>query len=212
MSLLQSPPSIRIIIQRTGIDNMGYLLDIVGSFIIAGMVIMILLAVNINYSASSSAILFTTIEQRKVTDVSELIEYDFYKLGYRIADEKIAIADSNEIKFYTDIDNNEFADSIHYYLGETTDLSYTTNPKDKPLYRKRNDQDSLSNEMPVVDFYLSYFDSIGNTLDYASLTSSAGRKLIKSIKIKITVESDEMYDDHYRASEWKKKISPKNLR
>lgn len=189
---------------------MGYLLDIVGSFIIAGMVIMILLAVNINNSASSSVILFTTLEQQNVNAVSELIEYDFYKIGYRISDEKIAIADSNEIKFYTDIDNNEFADSIHYYLGKTTDLSYTSNPSDKPLYRNRND--SLLTEMSVVDFNLSYFDSIGNTLNYALLTSSAGRELISSIKIKIKVESDEKYDDHYRASEWKKKISPKNLR
>ena len=189
---------------------MGYLLDIVGSIIIAGMVVMILLAVNINNAASSSAILFTTIEQKNIIDISELIEYDFYKLGYRISDEKISVADSNEIKFYTDIDNNEFADSIHYYLGETTDLSGTTNPNYKPLYRNRND--SLVTEFPVVDFNLSYFDSIGNALDYASLTSSAGRELIKSIKIKIKVESDEMYDDHYRASEWKKKISPKNLR
>jgi len=191
---------------------MGYLLDIVGSFIIAGMVVMILLAVNINNSASSSVILFTTIEQRKVTDVSELIEYDIYKIGYRIPDEKIAIADSNEIKFYTDINDNDLADSIHYYLGETTDLSYTTNPDDKPLHRNRNNQDSLSTAFPVVDFHLSYFDSIGNTLDYASLTSSAGRVLIKSIKIKIAVETDEMYDEQYRTSEWKKKISPKNLR
>jgi len=191
---------------------MGYLLDIVGSFIIAGMVVMILLAVNINNSASSSVILFTTIEQRKVTDVSELIEYDFYKIGYRIPDEKIAVADSNEIKFYTDINNNDFADSVHYFLGDATDLSSTTNPNDKPLHRRRNDTDSLSTTIPVVDFNLSYYDSIGNTLDYASLTSSAGRELIKSIKIKITVESDEMYDEQYRASEWKKKISPKNLR
>ncbi|MFC2119637.1 hypothetical protein ACFLQ4_01060 [Bacteroidota bacterium] len=191
---------------------MGYLLDIVGSFIIAGMVVMILLTVNINNSVSSSVILFTTLEQQKVTDVSELVEYDFYKLGYCISGEKISVADSNEIMFYTDIDNNNLADSIHYFLGETTDLTYTSNPNDKPLHRRRNDQDSLSTEMPVVDFNLSYFDSIGNTLDYASLTSSAGRELIKSIKIKITVESDEMYDDHYRTSEWKKKISPKNLR
>ena len=189
---------------------MGYLLDIVGSFIIGGIVIMILLAVNINNSASSSVILFTTLEQQKVTDVSELIEYDFYKIGYRISNEKISVADSNEIIFYTDVDNNNLTDSIHYYLGETTDLSYTSNPNDKPLYRIRND--SLVTEMPVADFNLSYFDSIGNTLDYASLTSSAGRELISSIKIKIKVESDEMYDGHYRASEWKKKISPKNLR
>ncbi|MGB5850336.1 MAG: hypothetical protein WBH40_17745 [Ignavibacteriaceae bacterium] len=191
---------------------MGYLLDIVGSIIIAGMVVMILLAVNINSTASSSAILFSTIEQKNILDISELIEYDFYKLGYRIPDEKISVADSIEIKFYADIDNNDLADSIHYFLGETTDLSYTTNPNDKPLHRNRNDQDSLSTEFPVVDFQLSYFDSIGNSLDYSSLTNSAGRELIKSIKIKITVESNEMYDDNYRTSEWKKKISPKNLR
>jgi len=171
---------------------MAYLLDILGSVVIAGMVVMILLTVNINTTASSSVILFTTIEQRKIMDVSELIQYDFYKLGYRIPDEKISVADSNEIKFYSDIDNNDVVDTIHYYVGETSDLSYTTNPNDKPLYRQRNWQDNLLSEIPVVDFNLSYFDSLGNTLDYSSLTNSAGRKLIKSIKIKITVETDEM--------------------
>jgi hypothetical protein len=197
---------------------MGYLLDILGSVIIAGMVVLILLAVNINTTASSSAILFTTIEQRKITDVAELIQYDFYKLGYRISDEKISVADSNEIKFFTDIDNNDVVDSIHYYVGYTSDLSYTSNPNDKPLYRQRNYVDStntpieLLTEIPVVDFNLSYYDSIGNSLDYSALTNSAVRDLIKSIKIKIKVESDELYDDEYRASEWKKKISPKNLR
>jgi len=177
---------------------MSYLLDIIGSTIIAGMVVMILLAVNINTTTSSAAILFTTIEQRKITQVSEIIQYDFYKIGYLIPGEKIAIADSNEIKFYSDINNDTEIDSVHYYVGYTTDLSYTSNPNDKPLYRQRNYQDSLLAEIPVVD--------------YSSLTSSAGRNLIKSIKIKITVESDELYAEEYRTSEWKKKISPKNLR
>jgi hypothetical protein len=191
---------------------MSYLLDIVGSMIIATMVVMILLAVNINTTASSSVILFTTIEQKKIMDVSELIQYDFYKIGYLIPDEKISVADSNEIKFYTDIDNNSSIDTIHYYLGSTYDLSYTTNPNDRPLHRRRNDTDSLSTEIPVVDFNLSYYDSIGNSLDYSALTNSAVRDLIKSIKIKIKVETDELYDDEYRTSEWKKKISPKNIR
>ncbi len=191
---------------------MSYLLDIVGSMIIAAMVVMILLAVNINTTASSSVILFTTIEQRKITDVSELIQYDFYKIGYRIPDEKIFVADSNEIKFYSDIDDNNVVDTIHYYVGYTSDLSYTSNPNDKPLYRQRNNHDSLLTEIPVVNFNLSYFDSIGNSLDYSALANSAVRDLIKSIKIKITVESDELYADEYRTSEWKKKISPKNIR
>ena len=191
---------------------MGYLLDIIGSTIIAGMVVMILLTVNINNTATSSALLFTTIEQRKITAVSDLIQYDFYKIGYRIPDEKISVADSNEIKFYSDIDNDTVIDSIHYYVGNTSDLSYTTNPDDKPLYRQRNWQDTLLTDIPVVEFNLSYFDSLGNSLAYSSLTSSAGREKIRSIKIKIKVESDEIYDDEYRTSEWKKKISPKNLR
>ena len=191
---------------------MGYLLDIVGSFIIAGMVVMILLAVNINNNASSNAILFTTIEQQKIADVSELIEYDFYKLGYRVSGEKIAIADSNEIKFYTDIDDNDVTDSIYYYLGELSDMESTPNPNDRLLYRNRNNEDSVSTNYPVVDFNLTYFDSIGNTLDYASLVKSEERALIKSIMIEIRVESGELYDDEYRISAWKKKISPKNLR
>lgn len=191
---------------------MGYLLDIVGSFIIAGMVVMILLAVNINNNASSNAILFTTIEQQKIADVSELIEYDFYKLGYRVSGEKIAIADSNEIKFYTDIDDNDVTDSIYYYLGELSGMESTTNPNDRLLYRNRNNEDSVSTNYPVVDFNLTYFDSIGNTLDYASLVKSEERALIKSIMIEIRVESGELYDDEYRISAWKKKISPKNLR
>ena len=191
---------------------MSYLLDIVGSFIIAGMVIMMLMAININTTTASSVILFTTIEQKKITDVSELIQYDFYKIGYLIPNEQISVADSIEINFYTDIDNNSSIDTIHYYVGYTSDLSYTSNPNDKPLYRQRNYQGSLLAEIPVVDFNLSYYDSIGNSLDYSALTNSAVRDLIKSIKIKITVESDEMYADEYRTSEWKKKISPKNLR
>jgi len=43
-------------------------------------------------------------------------------------------------------------------------------------------------------------DIDNNDLDYSSLLSSVGRELIKSIKIKITVESDEMYADKYRTS------------
>jgi len=54
---------------------------------------------------------------------------------------------ANEIKFYTDIDNNDFAGSIHYFLGKTTDLSFTTNPNDKSLYRNR--YDSPVTEIPV---------------------------------------------------------------
>jgi hypothetical protein len=198
---------------------MAYLLDIMGSTIIAGMVISILLAVNISNTSSSSVIMFSTIEQQKITDVAELVQYDFFKIGYRVSGEKISIADSNEIKFYSDIADSSTIDSVHYYIGNTSDLYYTTNPNDKPLYRQRDGvlhttgtPIHLLNEIPVVDFHLSYYDSIGNMLDYSALTNSVTRELIKSIKVEIKVESDEMYAEEYRASEWKKKISPKNLR
>ncbi len=132
---------------------MGYLLDIIGSTIIAGMVVMVLLTVNINTTTSSSALLFTTIEQRKITAATELIQYDFYKIGYLVPGEKIAIADSNEIKFYADIDNDTEIDSVHYYVGYTTDLSYTTNPDDKPLYRQRKVCVRINKTQERLTFY-----------------------------------------------------------
>ena len=51
---------------------------------------------------------------------------DFHKLGYGTAAPNFMVGnvDSTEIKFFSDIDNNGIVDSVHYFLGDTTDLSF----------------------------------------------------------------------------------------
>ena len=190
---------------------MGYFLDIAGSFVIGSIVVLILLIINLNIISSSRENLNTNIAQRNLSTIIEVIEYDLFKIGYRVKGSKIEIADSNEIKFYTDLDNNGARDSIHYYLGNVSDYSSTQNPLDLPLYRVKNDE-TQKTEFSVVNFNLTYSDSIGNTIDYALLKSQASRNIIKTINVKLSVESTEYIDSVYQNSKWQKKITPRNLR
>lgn len=190
---------------------MAYLLDILGSMVIASVVIMILLVLNLNIISSSGENLNANIAQRDLTTTVSVLEYDLFKTGYRVSGSKIAIADSNEIKFYTDFDNNGTRDSIHYYLGNVSELSSTSNPLDRPLYRAENDN-ILKTKFSVVDFNLTYYDSIGNSIDYALLNNQAARNFIKTIKVVLAIESGEHIEGEYQNSKWQKKITPKNLR
>ena len=190
---------------------MAYLLDIVGSMVIGSIVVLILLLLNLNIISSSSENRNTNIAQRDLTTAVWVMEYDLYKTGYRVAGSKIAIADSNEIKFYTDLDNDGSKDSIHYYLGNISEFSSTSNPLDRPLNRQENDN-SIATAFRVVDFNIAYHDSIGNILNYSLLNNQAGRDFIKTMSVILTIESGEHIEGKYQNSRWEKKITPKNLR
>ncbi len=190
---------------------MAYLLDIVGSMVIGSVVVLILLMLNLNIISSSSENLNTNIAQRDLTTATWIMEYDFYKMGYRVSGSKLAIADSNEIKFYTDLDNDGNQDSIHYFLGDLSEYSSTSNPDDRPLYRKENNN-SFATAFSIVEFNLTYHDSVGNAIDYTSLKNQSSRALVKTINIMLAIESGEPVEGNYQVSRWMKKITPKNLR
>ena len=190
---------------------MAHMLDIVGSMVIGAVVVLILLVLNLNIISSSSENLNTNIAQRDLTTAVWVMEYDMYKMGYRVSGGKIAIADSNELKFYTDLDNDGNQDSIHYFLGELSEYSSTSNPDDRPLYRREN-SNYVATAFSVVKFNLTYHDSIGNAIDYAALQNQSARALVRTINVGIAIESGEPIEGIYQTSQWEKKITPKNLR
>lgn len=189
---------------------MQYWLDIVGSFLIGGLILLIL--INLNLSISNSAVenLNTNLSQGNLTSTSYIIEHDIYKIGYRVSGEKIVTADSTELKFYTDIDNNGTKDSIHYFLGDPAQMYFTFNPDDRLLYRVMNNEKAKSSII-VVDFNLTYYDSLGSAMDYASLKNPSIRERVKTISVNMSVESPEPVDGEYQGAEWKKNIIAKNL-
>ena len=189
---------------------MSYWLDLTGSYIIGGMVLLLLVNINISVSTAASENLNSSVLQRNVSGTSYFIEDDLYKAGLRATGNIFTIADSMEIKFYTDINNDGTLDEIHYICGNKNDLKTTENPNDFMLTRKLNNE-KIGVSTRVSKFNLSYYDSSGQIIDYGLLKEKSYRNKINSIRINLSSESAEPIDGKYDGAEWKKTISPKNL-
>ncbi|MFA7227558.1 MAG: hypothetical protein WC061_00870 [Melioribacteraceae bacterium] len=196
---------------------MGQLLELIGASVIGGMIMLIGLSLNFQINESSREIFQNTYTQRSAITAGQILEYDFYKAGYRTTGAKLIQADSSIIKFKADLDDNGAADTVMYYLSSTDSMVTTTNPNDRKLLRKINSQ-SAGPVSVVTRFLLSYKDSIGNNLSYASLTSPAIRAKVRSIRVYVKTElPDAINNTHnpdvqlYNPLDWQKTIRPKNL-
>jgi hypothetical protein len=189
---------------------MAVMLDYIGSYVIGGMILLILFNVNSSVQTASSENLYAGIMQKSVTTAAEIIEYDAYKIGYRVSGNKFSLADSNAVKFQADLDDNGTAETVHYYCGNTAGLTSTSNPNDFILNREINSQKPGA-QIFVSNFVITYFDSLGQVLNYAALTNQSEMNKIRSIKFNLKCESDELIDGAYEAAEWEKIILPKNI-
>ena len=185
-------------------------LDLIGSFVIGSIVILMLANFNSTVNTSATQNLYEGVTQREMKSTSFAIEEDMYKIGLRINGEKITKADSTEISFLGDIYNFGLIDSVSYYLGKPEELKSTPNPNDRILYRKWNSKDPFPLHI-VTNFKFSYFDSLGQNINYQTLKNVNGRKKIKSIKVQFTVESKEQINSTFNTAEFDKVIRPKNL-
>jgi type II secretory pathway component PulJ len=196
---------------------MGYstLLDILGSILIGGLIMLILFRLN----ASATSNLYNNTSEANVQSamisVGTVLEHDFRKIGYckdwtKIPDPTKAIlfADTSSIKFLTDINNNGSVDTLYYYLGPTSELSNTPNPRDRLLYRVVNGETPKSSNVGITKFKLIYFDSFGNTL--ATPVTPPGQ--IQKMQIDLQVENPEPIDSTYVVAFWRQlRLTARNL-
>lgn len=201
---------------------MGFnvLLDIIGSVIIGGMLLLILF--RLSDSATENVYNFSgeLSSQQNLAVVVQLLESDFRKIGYcadweKIPDPSKSIieADSNKIKFLTDIlpdgDPDGNIDSVTYYLGATSEISSTPNPRDGLLYRVINDKSDGGVNLGITEFKLVYFDALGDTLPFPITSPGA----ITSMEINIAVENTAGYDNKYSSVFWRQiRLAARNLR
>jgi hypothetical protein len=187
----------------------GALLDILGSTIIGGMLLMILLrmndaAVKNNYDYSGERIV-----QQNLVDVVKLLEYDFRKIGYCanwnvFPNPALGIirADSNRIHFITDLSTSTHPfgdgvlDTLKYYLGPTSELNITPNPNDRLLYRVVNSTTPRGSNLGVTQFRLTYFDANGDKMTSMPASPPLG---IAAIQIDVAVENPAAYGNDYAA-------------
>lgn len=189
---------------------MGYstLLDIVGSIIMGGVLMVILLTTNSNAVQTTYNYGGDVSIQKGLTTLVQVIDSDFRKIGYSsiqtiVLDptKVILFADTSSIKFLSDVSNNGTIDTVYYYLGPAGELSYTTNPNDRILYRITHDTVSspITMRNPGVSiFRFSYYDTSGKSLSCP--VSSLGK--IAKIQIQLKMESAIAYSGVYVSAYW----------
>lgn len=181
------------------------MLEIIGSAVIGGLVLLIILQLNTGIVDSSTNLSMTSNVQGNLTALAEEVEYFFRKIGYDVtASPIITVADPEYITFLSDIDADGVVDSVSFFLSDTSTLSITANPNDKLLYRKINNDTPFASNLGVVDFDLSYYNSSGN------IAAALGD--IRYIKYSLTVQSVYPYNGEYPTVYIERVIQPNNLR
>lgn len=197
---------------------MGFssLIDILGSIVIGGLLFLILLRLHDSAVKNSFDYSGDLIVQQNLKEVVELLEYDFRKIGYCLDWEKIIDpsksiinADSTSISFLTDVDYDGNVDTLHYYVGSSSSLSETPNPRDRMLFRVQNSNSPYGANLGVTQFKIIYFDALGDTINFP--ISVPGE--IYTMQINITVESTYGYDQEYSSAFWRQiRLAARNLK
>lgn len=194
---------------------MGFagIIDVLGSIVIGGFLILTLLRMN---SASSENTYHYTGEltvQENMVEIVTLLEHDFRKIGFCEDPLKItpshAIqkADIDDITFFSDVDQDGNVDIVRYYLGPKSELTETPNPDDRMFYRSVNGKPIASN-LGVTHFEITYYGYVGTPLS-VPLNAPTG---IFSMQIDVRVENPSALDNEYRYAYWRQvRLSSRNL-
>lgn len=196
---------------------MGFstILDIVGSVIISGMLMMILMRLS---DANTENVFNNGAElslQQNLAVSAMVLENDFRRIGYckqynlMPSTNAIIAASDSSISFLTDVNDVGKIDTLQYYLGPTSELTATANPRDRYLYRVVNSEAPKGINLGITQFRLVYFTQLGDTLPLPINQPT----LIAAMEINIAVENVEGYDQQYSSAFWRQiRLAAKNLK
>lgn len=192
------------------------ILDIIGSVIIGGILLTTLFRMSDRATESTYNKSGDLTIQQNIAAVVRTLEYDFRKIGY-CADwakipnpaKSIIYANSDKIKFLTDVDRDGNVDTMSYYIGPASELIYTANPRDKFLYRVVNNEKPVQVNLGVTQFELVYYNVDKEVIP----TPVAVLGEIYTIQVSIAVENIEAYDQKYSQVFWRQiRLVAKNLK
>jgi hypothetical protein len=195
--------------------GVNVLLDILGSIVIGGILLLSMAHVN----ESSTKDLYkgsgNLVAQTNLATVVQILETDFRKIGY-CADwqqiptpsEAILFADSTSIRYLTDVDSDGVVDTMFYFIDYATDIPETPNPRDRFLYRVVNSEAPVGVNLGVTQFKLIFYDALGTLLTFPI----ADAREIYTMQIDITVEDVAAYNQEYQTVFWRQiRMAARNL-
>lgn len=176
------------------------ILDIVGSFVVAGFLFLTTMRLNQAAMETSSAYHTQLDLQTNMTTLVGILEFDLRKIGYcrdftKIPDptKALRVADSSRIRFYCDYNNDGNLDSIEYYIGDTSEVTSSPNPRDRYLYKKINTGTPQMMNLGVTVFKFKYYDALGDPVPFPVTDP----RIVSSMEVSVQVEAPDPYEQKY---------------
>jgi len=183
--------------------------DIVGTFVIAGMLVIMMIGLTASVTETTSHQTLDVTTQQALVTVARTVEYDFLKMGYlSLPGTAIVAMGPHNIEFWAGIDTDgdgeyDSQNTITYQLSDTSQAASTPNPDDRVLFRTVGGHQPTAVALGVTDFDLRYFDASGN--------ETTNPSEVKTISVSLVVQSTVPYGDRYSVAVWERRIRPKNL-
>ena len=184
---------------------MSTMLDLVGSFVIGGLLLLMILTAQSNLVQSSYERTMDLVVQENMATLVEIFHHEVRKMGFGVSDtvDAVVAADSTSLSFLADLGADGSVDTVLYSVSDTSAASSTENPRDRLFFNRVNGQPLGGMTLGITDFHLTYLDSSGSTTMVPSQ--------IRSVKIKLKMESLYPYNDQYASTAWEGTIRPRNL-
>ncbi|MDT8323801.1 MAG: hypothetical protein RRA94_06810 [Bacteroidota bacterium] len=196
-------------------------LDIIGSVIIAGMIILNFTVFMGERQESQIDSVNTITAQTEMSDVTSTLRHDLRKVGYGCDSLPILRATSSAFVFRADLDNDGKIDTVGYAFatddselsttttaGATTTTSTTESTTSKTLlYRVVNGRKQPGWDFGLVAFGFKYF----RTDTYGRLFETTTTADVKAVAVTLRLRSKMKEDNEYQYSVNEFTVSPKNL-
>jgi hypothetical protein len=173
-------------------------IDVIFSMVLGSMLMINVLTVN-DIAAETYSVYEgdMSVQEILVTTV-QVLEGEFRNMGYGVPENEktVLAADSSSITFLMDLDRNGSAlDTVRYFSGDTTELSYTENERDRFIYRTVNGTSGLKVGV-VTMFRLRYINMAGEQIN----TPVPSDKLSEIHEVEITLEVQNPYAVHAQST------------
>lgn len=171
---------------------MGTILDLLGSLIFGGALLVIILSAQQNAAETQSIYQGDMTVQELLVGVTQPIEAEFRNMGFGAPDTVPSIleANSHSIKFLTCLDSSgSHIDTVRYWLGDTSEV-HVQNRMVRNLYRHSN-KDATSRQIVglVSVFTMKFINADGDSIP----TPVAPSDMANIQTVEITVEVQNPY-------------------
>lgn len=150
-------------------------LELTGSFVIGGLLLLLISSLFFYYLDFSSAKRINEITTTTTIELQEVLDYDFSKIGYRVAGaDPVSSISSSSITFNADLDNNGVVDVISYNFQNG--LTRTVSPA------------NIQYTVPyIAEFKIICYDTSNAETDIAAN--------VKSVFVRIKFNSQDLISD-----------------